>query len=106
MAYLGPNISTVTVNIKNLVHQLRAEIGTVYTINTITLPSGLQDGGGIEWGEHLLPYKRSPLPHQKIISMWNNSTKQLLNTGRGPQMSRMTKQSPQNEGLCLLCCVA
>ena len=66
MAYLGSNISTVTVNIKKLVHQLRAEIGTVYTINTIKLPSVRISGMASRWWRNRMGRASSPL--QKITS--------------------------------------
>ena len=66
MADLGSNISTVTINIKNLVHQLRAEIGTVYKINTIKLPSVRISGMASRlWRNRM---GREPFPLRKITS--------------------------------------
>jgi len=47
-----------------------------------------QDGGGVGWGEHFLPHKfiKRTFKHQV------NSTKQLLNAGRGHQASRKATQ--------------
>ena len=40
-----------------------------------------QDGGGVGWGEHFLPHKFIKRAFKRRV----NSTKQLLNAGRGHQ---------------------
>ena len=52
-----------------------------------------QDGGGIGWGDHFLPHKFI----KRSFEFWANTTKQLLNTGRGHQPSRKAAHSLQNE---------
>ena len=44
----------------------------------------VEDGGGIERGDHFLPHKFI----KRIFKRWVNSTKQLLNAGRGHQAPR------------------
>ena len=44
----------------------------------------VEDGGGIGWGDHFLPYKFI----KRTFKHWVNSTKQLLNAGRGHQAPR------------------
>ena len=45
---------------------------------------GSQDGGGVGWGEHFLPHKFIKRAFKSRV----NSTKQLLNAGRGHQAPR------------------
>ena len=52
-----------------------------------------QDGGGIGWGDHLLPHKFIKRSHECGAT----STKQLINTDGGQQISRKTNQSLQKE---------
>ena len=47
-----------------------------------------QDGGGVEQGEHFLPYKFIKRAFKRRV----NSTKQLLNAGRGHQAPRKATQ--------------
>ena len=44
----------------------------------------VKDGGGIGWGDHFLPHKFI----ERTFEHWANSTKQLLNSGRGHQAPR------------------
>ena len=48
---------------------------------------------GIGWGDHFLPHKFI----KRSFERWTNSTKQLLNTGRGHQAPRKTAHSLQKE---------
>ena len=43
-----------------------------------------EDGGGIGWGDHFLPYKFI----ERTVERWANSTKQLLIASRGHQVPR------------------
>jgi len=52
-----------------------------------------QDGGGIGQGDHFLPHKYI----KRSSACGTVSTKQLLNTGGGPQIRRKANQSPSNE---------
>ena len=53
------------------------------------LPGGRsQDGGGVGWGEHFLPYKFVKRAFKSQV----NSTKQLLNAGRGHKAPRKAAQ--------------
>ena len=47
-----------------------------------------QDGGGVGWGEHFLPQKFIKRAFKRRV----NSTKQLLNAGRGHQAPRKATQ--------------
>ena len=47
-----------------------------------------QDGGGVGWGEHFLPHKFIKRAFKRLV----NSTKQLLNAGRGHQAPRKATQ--------------
>ena len=47
-----------------------------------------QDGGGVGWGEHFLPHKFINRAFKRRV----NSTKQLLNAGRGHQAPRKAAQ--------------
>ena len=47
-----------------------------------------QDGGGVGWGEHFLPHKFIKRAFKRRV----NSTKQLLNAGRGHQAPRKATQ--------------
>jgi len=47
-----------------------------------------QDGGGVGWGEHFLPHKFIKRSFKRRV----NSTKQLLNAGRGHQAPRKATQ--------------
>ena len=49
-----------------------------------------EDGGGIRRGDHFLPHKFI----KRTLERWVNSTKQLLNTGRG-------HRAPRKEAHCL-----
>ena len=50
----------------------------------ILLKEITEDGGGIGWGDHFLPHKFI----KRSFECWTTSTKQLLNTGGGPQAPR------------------
>ena len=52
-----------------------------------------QDGRGLGWGDHFLPHKFIRRPFE----CWANTTKQLLNTGRGHQPSRKAAHSLRKE---------
>ena len=47
-----------------------------------------QDGGGVGWGEHFLPHNFIKRAFKRRV----NSTKQLLNAGRGHQAPRKATQ--------------
>ena len=47
-----------------------------------------QDGGGVGWGKHFLPHKFIKRAFKHRV----NSTKQLLNAGRGHQAPRKATQ--------------
>ena len=47
-----------------------------------------QDGGGVGWGKHFLPHKFIKKAFKRRV----NSTKQLLNAGRGHQAPRKATQ--------------
>ena len=53
----------------------------------------VQDGRGIGWGDHFLPYKFI----ERTFERWANSTKQLLITSRGHQVSRKAAHCLQKE---------
>ena len=53
----------------------------------LVLPN-IQDGGGVGRGEHFLPHKFI----KRAFKCRVNSTKQLLNAGRGHQAHRKTTQ--------------
>ena len=48
----------------------------------------IEDGGGVGWGEHFLPHKFIKRAFKRRV----NSTKQLLNAGRGHQAPRKATQ--------------
>ena len=52
-----------------------------------------QDGRGIGWGDHFLPYKFTKISSE----CWATSTKQLLNAGRGHQAPRKACHPLQKE---------
>ena len=54
----------------------------------ISLGGRSQDGGGVGWGEHFLPHKFI----KRVFKRRVNSTKQLLNAGRGHQAPRKATQ--------------
>ena len=51
------------------------------------------DGRGIGWGDHFLPHKFI----KRTFERWENSTKQLLNVGRGHQSPRKAAHCLQKE---------
>ena len=52
-----------------------------------------EDGRGIGWGDHFLPYKFM----ERTFERWANSTKQLLITSRGHQVPRKSAHCLQKE---------
>ena len=52
-----------------------------------------QDGGGVGWGEHFLPHKFIKRAFKRRV----NSTKQLLNAGRGHQAPKKQPNSSKGE---------
>ena len=54
----------------------------------LIVPGRSQDGGGVGWGEHFLPQKFIKRAFKRRV----NSTKQLLNAGRGHQAPRKATQ--------------
>ena len=54
----------------------------------------IEDGGGIRWGDHFLPHKFI----KRTFQPWINSTKQLLNAGRGHQALRKADHCLQKQG--------
>ena len=55
--------------------------------------SDWEDGRGIGWGDHFLPHKFI----ERSFECWANTTKQLLNTGRGHQAPRKAAHCLQKE---------
>ena len=53
----------------------------------------IEDGGGIRWGDHFLPHKFI----KRTFRHWVNSTKQLLNAGRGHQAPRKADHCLQKQ---------
>ena len=64
-----------------------------YTVNIKDCWEAVLRGGGIGWGDHFLPYKFI----KRTFKHWVNSTKQLLNTGRGHQAPRKAAHYLQKE---------
>ena len=56
-----------------------------------------QDGRGIGWGDHFLLHKFI----ERTFERWANSTKQLLNAGRGHQAPRKAAHCLQKRWRCL-----
>ena len=72
--------------IRDTMGMFHAKMGTIKDRNGMDTRS--QDGGGVGRGEHFLPHKfiKRAFKHQV------NSTKQLLNAGRGHQAPRKATQ--------------
>ena len=61
------------------------------TIINIYAGGGLQDGGGVERGDHLPPHKYI----RNTSACGTTPTEHLLNAGRRPQTSQKTRKSPR-----------
>ena len=57
----------------------------------IDVGGGLQDGGGVERGDHLPPHKYI----RNTSSCGTTPTEHLLNAGRRPQTSQKARNSPR-----------
>ena len=81
--FLSPNIFP-----KSNAEQQEGENSHMKTMKNMHKGGRSQDGGGVGWGEHFLPYKFIKRAFKSLV----NFTKQLLNAGRGHQAPRKATQ--------------
>ena len=69
-------------------HVRKKKLRVVESLKIIGIGGRSQDGGGVGRGEHFLPHKFMKRAFKRRV----NSTKQLLNAGRGHQAPRKAAQ--------------